>query len=119
VIALLQNELVYRYLGNWETREDKKNVEEKVLKTWLTRMGYSRNLVSKALHEFSKAANDQSRSLFDVNKDVYTMLRYGVNVQTEIGRNKETVWLIGWKNPQENDFAFAEEVTILPLLPGR
>ena len=40
------------------------------------------------------------------------MLRYGVTVQPEIGQNKQTVWLIDWENPLENDFAIAEEVTI-------
>ncbi|MGB4774335.1 MAG: HsdR family type I site-specific deoxyribonuclease, partial [Daejeonella sp.] len=43
---------------------------------------------------------------------VYSMLRYGVTVQPEIGQNKQTVWLIDWENPLENDFAIAEEVTI-------
>ncbi len=40
------------------------------------------------------------------------MLRYGVNVQPDIGQNKKTIQLIDWKNPQNNDFAIAEEVTI-------
>lgn len=112
VVALFQNELGYRYLGNWEEREDTSNIERAILKAWLTRKGYSKNLINKALYELIRTAGDQSRSLYDVNKDVYTMLRYGVNVQPEIGHNKETVWLIDWKNPMENDFAIAEEVTI-------
>ncbi|MBU4103430.1 HsdR family type I site-specific deoxyribonuclease [Patescibacteria group bacterium] len=112
VVALFQNELKYRYLGNWEVREENSNIEEEILSAYLTRKGYSPNLISKALYEFGKAANDQSKSLYDVNKEVYSMLRYGVNVQPEIGQNKETVWLIDWQNPLENDFAIAEEVTI-------
>lgn len=112
VIALFQKELQYRYLGNWEERENNSNIEEEILAAWLTKKGYSQNLISKALYEFGKVANDHSKSLYDVNKAVYTMLRYGVTVQSEIGQNKETVWLIDWKNPLENDFAFAEEVTI-------
>ena len=112
VIALFQKELDYRYLGNWEERENNSNIEEEILTAWLTKKGYSQNLIKKALYEFNKVANDQSKSLYDVNKAVYTMLRYGVNVQSEIGHNKETVWLVDWKNPLENDFAIAEEVTI-------
>lgn len=111
-IALFQNELDYRYLGNWEEREENGNIEEEILTAWLTKKGYSQNLISKALYEFGKVVNDQSKSLYDVNRAVYTLLRYGVNVQPEIGQNKETVWLIDWKNPLENDFAIAEEVTI-------
>lgn len=113
VVALFQNELKYRYLGNWEEREDNSNIEVGILTAWLTKKGYSQNLIGKALYEFSKVANDQSKSLYDVNKEVYSMLRYGVTVQPEIiGRKKPTVWLIDWKNPLENDFAIAEEVTI-------
>src|SRR3990167_4573917 len=112
VVALFHDELKYRYLCNWEERENNSNIEEEILTAWLTKKGYSQNLIGKALYEFSKVANDQSKSLYDVNKEVYSMLRYGVNVQPEIGQNKETVWLIDWKNPLENDFAVAEEVTI-------
>ncbi|HHT9138830.1 MAG TPA: type I restriction endonuclease subunit R, partial [Candidatus Wunengus sp. YC60] len=112
VVALFQKELSYRYLGNWEDREENGNIEEAILTAWLTKRGYSQKLINKALYEFGKVANDQSKSLYDVNKAVYTLLRYGVNVQPEIGQNKETVWLIDWKYPQENDFAIAEEVTI-------
>ncbi|MDR4506203.1 MAG: HsdR family type I site-specific deoxyribonuclease [Candidatus Scalindua sp.] len=112
VIALFQNELGYRYLGNWEEREVNSNIEEEILTAWLTKKGYSKNLIGKALYEFGKVAGDQSRSLYDVNKAVYSMLRYGVTVQPEIGHNRETVWLIDWNNPLENDFAIAEEVTI-------
>ncbi|MCG2738435.1 MAG: HsdR family type I site-specific deoxyribonuclease [Candidatus Methanoperedenaceae archaeon] len=47
-----------------------------------------------------------------MNKDVYTMLRYGVKVKEEVGENTRTVWLIDWKNPKNNYFAIAEEVTV-------
>lgn len=112
VVALFHKELGYRCLGNWEDREENGNIEEAILTAWLTKRGCSQKLINKALYEFGKVANDQSKSLYDVNKAVYTLLRYGVNVQPEIGQNKETVWLIDWKYPQENDFAIAEEVTI-------
>lgn len=113
VVALMQNELQYRYLGNWEERDNNSNVEEEILSDWLlNKKKYNQNLVSKAIYEFTRATNDQSKSLYDVNKEVYSMLRYGVNVQPEIGQNKQTVWLIDWENPTENDFAIAEEVTI-------
>ncbi len=113
VTALFQKELGYRYLGNWEEREENSNLEEEILSDWLlNKKKYSKNLADKAIYEFSKAVNDQSKPLYDVNKEVYAMLRYGVNVQPEIGQNKETVWLIDWKEWWINDFAIAEEVTI-------
>jgi type I restriction enzyme, R subunit len=112
VVALFKNELHYRYLDNWQDREDNSNVEEEILIPWLTNKGYSPNLISKALYEFNKAVNDQSKSLYDVNKTVYSMLRYGVNILPEIGQHKKTILLIDWDNPLNNDFAIAEEVTI-------
>lgn len=111
VVELFQDKLKYRYLGNWEDREDNSNIEEEILTDYLKKK-YSDNLIGKALYEFNKAANDQSKSLYDVNKAVYSMLRYGVNVQPDIGQNKKTIQLIDWKNPLNNDFAIAEEVTI-------
>ncbi len=117
VVRLFQEKLGYRYLGNWEDREGNSNVEEGILQQWLSTRGangkgYSSNLIARALYELAKAAGDQSKKPYYVNRDVYTLLRYGVTVQPEIGQNRETVWLIDWKNPQNNDFAIAEEVTV-------
>ena len=119
IIKLFQKELEYEYLGNWEERENNSNVEEELLTAYLTRKKYSPNLINKALYAFGKAVNDQSKSLYDVNKEVYSMLRYGVNVQPETGHNKETVRLIDWEHPLENDFAIAEEVTIKGIYKKR
>lgn len=33
-------------------------------------------------------------------------------MKADVGENAETVWLIDWKNPAENRFAIAEEVTV-------
>lgn len=112
VVKLFQDELGYRYLGDWHDRKKNSNIEQEILTNWLVKQGYNQNLISKAIYEFSKVANDQSKSLYETNKAVYSMLRYGVNVQPEIGQNKEDVWLIDWKNPLNNDFAIAEEVTV-------
>lgn len=114
VVTLMRTELQYRYLGNWEERENNTNVEEAILKKWLLQR-YDENLTNKAVYDITKAATDQSKSLYDVNKQVYSLLRYGVPVQSEMGQNRQTVWLIDWKNPLDNDFAIAEEVTIKGL----
>lgn len=113
VVTLFENELNYRYLGNWEKRDGNSNLEESILRDYLVgTKKYDDNLINKAIQEFSKVVNDRSKSLYEANKQVYSMLRYGVNVRPDIGEKKVTVWLIDWKNPLANDFAFAEEVTI-------
>lgn len=42
----------------------------------------------------------------------YQCLRYGVQVQISAGEAHKTVNLIDWANPEKNDFALAEEVTL-------
>ena len=112
IVALFQQQLGYRYLGNLEKQENS-NVDEPSLKAHLARKGYSPSLISKALFEFQKIVTiNTNDNLYQANKNVYAVLRYGINVKQEAGQNKETVHLIDWKNPQNNDFAIAEEVTI-------
>jgi type I restriction enzyme R subunit len=112
VIALFQNVLGYEYLGDWTKRENNSNVERELLTAWLEKQDYGETVRNKAADAFIKVAADRSKSLYDANKAVYSMLRYGVTVQEEKGQNKETVWLIDWNNPLKNDFAIAEEVTV-------
>ena len=112
VVKLFRDTLGYAYLGNWEDRPDNRNIEEDSLRAFLKRQGYADGLINKALHELNKAAGDQTKSLYDLNKDVYSLLRYGVRVKPEAGENTETVWLIDWQHPLDNHFAIAEEVTV-------
>lgn len=113
VIKLFQEVLKHDYLGNLEKEEDNSNINEALLTAYLTKKGHSQNLISKVLYEFKKIATiNTNDDLYQANKNVYAALRYGINVKEEAGQNKETVYLIDWKNPLENDFAIAEEVTI-------
>ncbi|TDB58543.1 type I restriction endonuclease subunit R [Arundinibacter roseus] len=113
LVRLFQSELGYRYLGNWEDRAHNSHIEAELLTAHLSRRGYPPTLITKALYELDKVANDQGKSLYDVNKEVYSLLRYGISVQPEIGQNRQTVWLIDWQQPQANDFAIAEEVSVV------
>jgi type I restriction enzyme R subunit len=110
-VMLLANQLGWEYLGNWHDREDNSNVEESLLRKHL-QSRYSERLIDKAIRELNTVAGDQTRSLYEVNKDVYELLRYGVKVREDVGENKQTVWLIDWRNPLNNHFGFAEEVSV-------
>lgn len=113
VVKLFKEVLKYDYLGNLEKEEDNSNIDEALLTAYLTKKGQSENLIGKVLYEFKKIATiNTNDDLYQANKNVYAALRYGINVKEEAGQNKETVYLIDWKNPLENDFAIAEEVTI-------
>ena len=113
VIQLFQNELGYTYLGNWEEEVRTQSIEEGLLYAFLTQtQGYSEVLSRKAIDELTKAASNLTNGLYEANKEVYKLLRYGVTVREELGQPKETVWLINWNQPQKNHFAIAEEVTV-------
>jgi type I restriction enzyme R subunit len=111
IIKLFVDKMGYSYLGSWEERENS-NIEEELLVKFLKKQGYSDNLITKALFELQQVASNQSKGLYDINKEVYSLLRYGVQVKENIGENKQTVWLIDWKNHKNDDFYIAEEVTV-------
>jgi len=112
VVKLFRETLQYDYLGDWQDRVGNSNIEEDYLRAFLKKQGYSDDLIGKALYELHKVAGDQTKSLYDINKAVYGLLRYGVPVKPEAGEHTQTVWLIDWENPHNNHFAIAEEVTV-------
>jgi type I restriction enzyme R subunit len=112
VITLFRDELGYRYLGDWTDRDGNSNIEERLLSAWLTKSGYAPAQISVALHKLRTEADNHSRTLYGNNQAVYALLRYGVPVKIEAGKVTETVRLINWREPEKNDFAIAEEVTL-------
>jgi type I restriction enzyme R subunit len=112
VIQFFQNALGYKYLGNWKDCGGE-NIEEEILKEWLKSKGYSNRIIEQAIHQLKQAATiTGSKNLYEANREVYTLLRYGVKVRPDVGEQFQTVWLIDWKNPENNQFAISEEVTV-------
>jgi type I restriction enzyme R subunit len=112
VIALFRDELKYRFLGDWRDRPGNSNIEQELLKEYLARCSYSPEQISRAIYLFNTEATNPSCSLYENNKAVYSLLRYGVPVKIEAGKVTDTVKLINWSEPEKNDFAVAEEVTL-------
>jgi len=112
VIKLFKDKLGYEYLGNWHDRENNSNIEEEILRNYLKRKGYNGELINRAVEQLMKAANNQIDKLYYVNKEVYTLLRYGAQVKENAGESKQTVKFINWEDPYDNEFAIAEEVSI-------
>ena len=101
VIKLFQAELGYRYLGDWHTRENNRNVEPELLTAWLVGRGVDAALIPKVLRQLDRAASlGEGRLLYDANKEVYRLLRYGVKEKVGAGEQNQTVWLVDWTNPQ-------------------
>lgn len=109
VVRLFQNRLGYEYF----LPEDNTNVERQHLRRLLIKAGYKDIIADKAISELKKSANaSNAKSIYELNKEIYNLLRYGVKVREELGENYQTVWLIDWENPENNNFSIAEEVTI-------
>ena len=114
VVALFRDQLSYEYGGNWEYREGNGNIDVGLLRQNLAARGYDENLITRTLDQLGKAAAvGAGHDLYEANRDVYGLLRYGVKVKPGIGEQTETVWLIDWTSPNANHFVVAEEVTVL------
>jgi len=114
VIKLLSDTLGYEYLGKWQDRVGNANVELQLLEMNLEARGYGAIQIGKAVDKLlSDASLGGGRDLYEANRDVHNLLRYGIKVKTGVGEQYGTVWLIDWKNPEKNPFAIAEEVTVV------
>jgi type I restriction enzyme R subunit len=111
VVELFENELGYTNLGDWEKRPNNSNIEEDLMKAYLSKQGYNDTLISKAIQKLKDTAYNDNENLYEKNKKVYELLRAGVSVKEDASKQSESVQLFDWVNYENNEFAVAEEVT--------
>ena len=118
VIALFRDELGYDYLGD-KSDQYNSNIEEDLLTAHLISAGYSSTQISRALYLLKTEANNPNRNLYDNNKAIYSLLRYGVDLKVDASAVSDTIKLVDWEHPDNNNFAIAEEVTLRGNLERR
>lgn len=114
MVKLFTEQLCYEYGGNWEYRPNNSNIEEALLVQNLQARSYNDTLIIRAVDQLKKAAAvSAGHDLYEANRAVYELLRYGVKVKPSVSAPTETVWLIDWNDPNANHFMVSEEVTVL------
>jgi type I restriction enzyme R subunit len=114
VVKLFREQLDYDYLGDWHDGNRTNGIEADLLTQNLRARNYDGVLITRAIELLEKAAAvGVGHNLYEANRDVYQLLRYGVKVKAAAGESTQTVWLIDWQTPSANHFALAEEVTVL------
>ena len=91
IVKLFSDKLDYKYLGNWYDRENNSNIEEEYLRKYLTKNGYSKELINRAIEMLINAANNQVDKLYYVNKKVYSLILYGARVKENIIDNRKYI----------------------------
>ena len=111
VIRFFSDKLHYTYFGDLHDRENS-NIMQERLRAWLAGRGISEKLINGAIDQLLRAANDLSQGLYYANQQVYSLLKYGAKVNDENGL-PVTVYFLDFDEPEKNEFAIAEEVTVV------
>ncbi len=109
IIELFKSKLGYKYIGNLYD-QDNTNIDTTRLRKYLQKQEYSDELIRRAVNTLLNASTKPD--IYYANKDVYSLLRYGVSVQENVSVHHQTLKLIDWEKPYKNDFYIAEEVTV-------
>lgn len=112
VLHWLIDDLGYTYLGNLEDL-DNTPVKEDLLEKNLKEHGYGDDQIKIAIGELVGKVKNQSDTLYQINRSVYSLLRYGRQGIKDENGNRQTVHYIDWNDIDSNDFYVAEEVSVL------
>ena len=113
VVALFRDELGYRVSSaTGATARATAISKRNCFRSWLSEKRIQRRANCQRRLQAAHRGEQPQPQPYGNNQAVYGLLRYGVPVKTEVGKVTETVHLIDWDNPENNDFAIAEEVTL-------
>src|SRR5690349_1217969 len=99
LVKLYQEQLDYDYLGNWQYDRENSSIEVEYLTQNLQARGYGDDVMTRAIYELRRAAALGGGSdLYEANKKVYGLLRYGIKVKPDDSDQYVTVWPIDWRD---------------------
>lgn len=113
VIKFFVDKLHYTYLGDLHDSENSNIMQERLCDYLTGKGGYSDKLARRAIDELVRTAGNLQHGLYDANKEVYRLLKYGAKVVEEAGEAPKTVFFLNFSDVAQNDFAIAEEVTVV------
>lgn len=120
LLDLFQKDLGYVYMGNLEDKPDNSNIDETLLREYLVSCNkYNEKQINQTVLTLRTETNNYGKDLYEANKEIYSLLCYGVNVTNNVGENNTYVYLIDWENPMANNFYIAEEVTVFGVKERR
>ena len=99
----LIDDLGYIFLGNLEDRHNTP-VKEELLIANLKKRGYKKEQIAKAVAELRGKVSNQADTLYQVNKAVYSLLRYGLQGVKDEAGHRDTVHYLDWTDVGNNDF---------------
>lgn len=103
----------YRYIGNLEDVENSNIREEDLRKFLISEQECNAQQADEAIRSLKQAAACSTyANLYEKSLATYKLLRNGEKVSQGYGVPNKQVQYIDWKNPLNNDFAIAEEVTV-------
>ena len=117
VLRLVKDRLPdYQYIGNLKEVENT-NLQEESLMAFLTKRSnqkltseQAKSAIRKLKEEIAQCSNFET--LMETSEKVYERLCYGISIRRGMNETDLTVHLVDWKNPKNNIFEIAEEVTV-------
>lgn len=119
VVTFFSEQLGYTYNGNeMNNRVDHPCMDVEMFRSWLRRQNKYKddmidNAISKLDHEIGRCHTHGKyacSNLYELNQKLYTWMRNGMVVDNPETGKGEIIALVDWKNPENNNYTFKEEV---------
>ena len=111
--TIIKRDIGIRYIGKLDNDYHSNVLEDKLSEYLTCNCGHSITDAKAAIRQLHNVITKCTsfNNLCEVSKEVYSLLRYGVQIE-QINRPNKTIHFIDWKKPQNNIFELADEVQV-------